>query len=115
MSAVDILDPSIVSPCLNCRQGNNLENIKKNMSSMRLLVLIRISNAKTAWRKHELELEKCIRETNGQNACAKKKEADSLEVHYLDSKQQGFEYKGVRIHNQTLANNNLVIEPHDHA
>ena len=48
MSSVGIVDPSVVSPCLNCRQGNNLENIKKNMSSMRLLVLIRISNAKTA-------------------------------------------------------------------
>ena len=47
VSAVDILDPSIVSPCLNCRQGNDLENIKKNMISMYLLVLIRMT------RQHE--------------------------------------------------------------
>ena len=47
MYAVDILDPSIVSPCLNCRHCNNLENIKKNMISMYLLVLIRMT------RQHE--------------------------------------------------------------
>ena len=47
MCAVDILDPSIVSPCLNCRHCNNLENIKKNMISMYLLVLIRMT------RQHE--------------------------------------------------------------
>ena len=28
---------------------------------------------------------------------------------------KGLNRKGVRIHNQTLANNNLVIEPRDHA
>ena len=24
-------------------------------------------------------------------------------------------FKGIRVHNQTLANNNLLIGPHDHA
>ena len=44
-----IVDPSIVSPCLNYRQCNDLENIQKIMISMYLSVLI--SNAMT--RQHE--------------------------------------------------------------
>ena len=44
-----IVDPSSVSPCLNYRQWNDLENIQKIMISMYLLVLI--SNAMT--RQHE--------------------------------------------------------------
>ena len=44
-------DPSIVSLCLNCRQGNDLENIKKNTILIYLLILKRITNAMT--RQHE--------------------------------------------------------------
>ena len=44
-----IVDPSTVSPCLNYRQCNDLENIQKIMISMYLSVLI--SNAMT--RQHE--------------------------------------------------------------
>ena len=33
-----------LSPCFNWRQGNNFKNIKKNMISIYLLVLIRVPN-----------------------------------------------------------------------
>ena len=42
-----------------------------------------------------------------------KNDTDNLEVHYQDSKQQGFEKKGE--YNQIVAIYNLAIAPHDHA
>ena len=47
-------------------------------------------------------------------------ENDKLDVQHQDITQhQKFKenksFQVIRVHNQTLANNNLVIEPHDHA
>ena len=42
----------------------------------------------------------------------------NLDVQHQDIPQKFKEnqsFQVIRVHNQTLANNNLVIEPHDHA
>ena len=45
---------------LNCRQDNDLENIKKSMISMYLLVVIRIPNGMTRQHEQTINLNKHV-------------------------------------------------------